>query len=615
MTCHHVEPGAEGPDGLPPIGTAWRDVSARYKGQKDAAAKLTHTVMAGANPCESHWKGKVSGLAMPPNAVAIKAADAKRLVKWILSLDAARKSDFSRPAAQTTARVVGSLVQNRQGNWLCMRLRQSGRERGRSPMLTRLRVKGFKNLREVDLSFGPFTCIAGRNGVGKSNVFDAITLLSDLASLPLVKAATRVRGAEDQIAGIEALFARTAGADSQRMEFIAEMVVSGEVTDDYDRTATPQATYLQYALELRYDPARAAVGKEPLYIERESLIAKPSSKAAGELRFQTSKVWLKQHLHGPGNRKGAFIETVPTDHGEPSIQLHGEGKGGRPAPVPARQAPQTVLSGVNTSSYPTTLAAKREMQSWRLLQLEPTALRMADQFRDEAHVSATGRHLPNAVLRCGSGDEVTQRLSELIPGMRAVQVDSDKTRSMNTLKVTMKDHQSYAASALSDGTLRFLALAVLASDARLVGLTCLEEPENGIHPLRIPQMLSLVRSLADLGSVDDAAEVNTIRQVIINTHSPLVVAELRDDELLMAETLGSGGARGGGGGGEWVNFRPLPGTWRAEGLPETRRVSRGELAGYLGAQALAGKRERSPSAHTVAQRLADWLQADLFAAH
>jgi cytochrome c len=92
MTCHHVEPGAKGPDGLPPIGPAWQDVSAKYKGQKGAVDKLTHTVMTGSNPYESHWKGKVSGLAMPPNAVAIKESDAKRLVKWILSLDAAKKS-------------------------------------------------------------------------------------------------------------------------------------------------------------------------------------------------------------------------------------------------------------------------------------------------------------------------------------------------------------------------------------------------------------------------------------------------------------------------------------------------------------------------------------------
>ena len=44
------------------------------------------TVMAGSNPYESHWKGKVSGLAMPPNKVAITEADASKLVSWILQL-------------------------------------------------------------------------------------------------------------------------------------------------------------------------------------------------------------------------------------------------------------------------------------------------------------------------------------------------------------------------------------------------------------------------------------------------------------------------------------------------------------------------------------------------
>ncbi len=90
MTCHQIEPGGKGPDGMAPIGPPWREVSAKYKGQKGAAAQLTHTVMAGSNPYESHWKGKVSGLAMPPNAVAIKEADAKKLVGWILGLEAGK---------------------------------------------------------------------------------------------------------------------------------------------------------------------------------------------------------------------------------------------------------------------------------------------------------------------------------------------------------------------------------------------------------------------------------------------------------------------------------------------------------------------------------------------
>ncbi|MFA7061193.1 MAG: AAA family ATPase [Pedobacter sp.] len=60
-------------------------------------------------------------------------------------------------------------------------------------MLTRLKVSGFKNLVDVDVRFGSFTCIAGANGVGKSNLFDAIILLSALADKPLLDAAKSVR--------------------------------------------------------------------------------------------------------------------------------------------------------------------------------------------------------------------------------------------------------------------------------------------------------------------------------------------------------------------------------------------------------------------------------------
>jgi cytochrome c len=87
LTCHQVEPGGKGPDGMAPIGPAWREVALKYKGDKKAPETLLHTVLTGSNPYESHWKGKVSGLAMPPNKVAITEPDAKKLVGWILKLD------------------------------------------------------------------------------------------------------------------------------------------------------------------------------------------------------------------------------------------------------------------------------------------------------------------------------------------------------------------------------------------------------------------------------------------------------------------------------------------------------------------------------------------------
>lgn len=89
IACHSIEPGKAGPDGMAPIGPAWQDVAERYKGDKSAAKTLTKTVLEGNNPYKSHWKGRVSGIAMPPNAVAIKEADARKLVNWILGLNTA----------------------------------------------------------------------------------------------------------------------------------------------------------------------------------------------------------------------------------------------------------------------------------------------------------------------------------------------------------------------------------------------------------------------------------------------------------------------------------------------------------------------------------------------
>ena len=84
VVCHTVAP-AKSADAKP-IGPAWLDVAEKYKGDSSASARLTEVVLHGSSPYESHWKGKVSGLSMPPNAVAIKPEEASMLVKWILQL-------------------------------------------------------------------------------------------------------------------------------------------------------------------------------------------------------------------------------------------------------------------------------------------------------------------------------------------------------------------------------------------------------------------------------------------------------------------------------------------------------------------------------------------------
>ena len=133
------------------------------------------------------------------------------------------------------------------------------------------------------------------------------------------------------------------------------------------------------------------------------------------------------------------------------------------------------------------------------------------------------------------------------------------------------------ARALSDGTLRFLALTVLEMDAGSGGVICLEEPENGIHPARIPAMLRLLQDIAT--DVEEPVGAgNCLRQVVINTHSPAVVSEVPDDCLLVAESQAvtvDGGPR------PQALFSGLPATWRADAAERPPVVARGKLIDYL----------------------------------
>ncbi len=130
---------------------------------------------------------------------------------------------------------------------------------------------------------------------------------------------------------------------------------------------------------------------------------------------------------------------------------------------------------------------------------------------------------------------------------------------------------------MSDGTLRFLALAVLALDPDAKGVICLEEPENGIHPERIPAILRLLQDIAvDVDIPVDSD--NPLRQIIINTHSPAVVSQVPDDSLLVAElkevVQDSDRFKA-------ARFSWLSETWRQDAQPDVWPVSRGKLLSYL----------------------------------
>lgn len=444
-------------------------------------------------------------------------------------------------------------------------------------MLTRLKVSGFKNLVDVDVRFGPFTCIAGANGVGKSNLFDAITFLSALASVPLVEAAMSVRDEGGRTSDIRSLFHHVGDSYDRQMSFEAEMIIPSEGRDDLGQQAEAAITFVRYSLDLTYSSDDSLQTHGSLEITKEELVHINLGDARKNLLFDHKPAWRKSAVQG--RRTSPFISTDIEGENR-IIKRHQEGTSGRPLKLLASDLPRTALSATNAAESPTALLTRREMQSWRLLQLEPSALREPSEFSAPTKLGVDGSHLAAMLYRLGRDDErvygqMANRLSDLIDDVRSVWVDRDDRRELLTLQVTEWDGTSHPAQALSDGTLRFLALAALELDPQTQGVLCLEEPENGIHPERIPAMLQLLQDIAT--DVEEPIDLdNPLRQVIVNTHSPSVVQQVDPDSLLVAEL--KEGIRSGQK-FKKVNYSGLSDTWRHEA--ETNAVSLGKLLAYL----------------------------------
>ncbi|MEI7732903.1 MAG: AAA family ATPase [Verrucomicrobiota bacterium] len=485
-------------------------------------------------------------------------------------------------------------------------------------MLTRLKVSGFKNLVDVDVRLGPFTCIAGANGVGKSNLFDAIQLLSTLTERTLTEAVLSVRDESRRTGDVRGIFHRIGEKNDALMSFEAEMILPKQGLDDLGQPVEASITLVRYVLKLGWrdqDPSHSEAG--PLEVLEETLVPMRLRDASEHLLFPASKEWRDSVLQG--RRTSEFVSTEE-QAGQRIVRMHQDGRSGRLLARPASALPRTMLSTVQTGEYPTALLVRREMQSWRLLQLESSALRRPDEFTapprmgsDGSHIAATLYHLARRSTTNGSSmpDEsrataiyaqVANRLASLLEDVREVIVDRDETRERFTLQVRTRDGTIHPARDLSDGTLRFLALAVMEFDRQSGGLLCLEEPENGIHPRRVPVMLELLQDMA-ADTYAPCDEGNPLRQVIVNTHSPSVFQQVPDDSVLLAELVED--VRSTPGEASPIRFNKLQfssmeNTWRTAKIKNHRITDKGKLLAYLNPS--ASERDNHPLRRRVMDR-------------
>ena len=371
-------------------------------------------------------------------------------------------------------------------------------------MITRIEIDGYKGFENFSMDFSPFTVIAGVNGVGKSNLFDAFRHLSRLVSETFVEAFITDRGAYEELF---TLFPD--GNRRNEITYAVEMLLPKKVEDQFSAEATLQNLRLRYELRIKMEAPR----KFNILHEKLTYI----KKADDEFMTKHKKVraYLPKLSRG---RQTPFIETEKNQ-----ITISQDGNAGRKRVVSRDGAQRTVLSSITTIEFPHAYAARKMLENIHFLQLNPEKLRASSKFSAPQSLRPDGENLAAMLARLVAHDAdieqmVSNDLASIIPGVAEFFLKYDDTREEYVIGIQHIDGYEIPSKLLSDGTLRILALIAISYDPEFNGLIILEEPENGVHPGRIPQIVNLLRSMSGFPNSSDG-----YKQVVANTHSMEVV--------------------------------------------------------------------------------------------
>lgn len=307
--------------------------------------------------------------------------------------------------------------------------------------------------------------------------------------------------------------------------------------------------------------------------------ARWTAPAGGEARIRTRlrghATWYE--LARQDGRNVERLERISDTQGREAIEWpHQQGNQAGLLPTVARQAVVRVVHGsLVTSTTPfgrTTIEAgnlalvgptevgplvergvaamavevdreAHELAAWiapaSLLRLDPDALRRPCSliprnarigFRDER-----GYGLPGVLEAIRDRDEagylaLRDRFLRMFPRVRSLHIPSI-SESEKSIEVTLHSGTSVPAALMSEGMLYFLAF-LASSHADRAPVLLVEEPENGLHPSRIGEVMNVLR------------EISMTTQVLIATHSPLVVNELSGNEVTIVVRDEEQGSKG-----------------------------------------------------------------------
>lgn len=345
-------------------------------------------------------------------------------------------------------------------------------------MITELRLRNWKSFSDATLFIDPITVIIGTNASGKSNIFDALKLLSALASpVDIMDIAKNVRG------GAEGIIRR------------GEQLCNLTITMEGDKSKE----------QLIFDVALALDEQRNVYIKDESLILNTTKKNL--VLFERKEL---------DEMNKSLVSVALYTEGKPRYQNF--------------SAKTSVLSQIEYVNCvrrikDSVLAVVDNLKKIRLSNPIP------ERMRDFAPLSKTiaedasdlAGYLANLdeKSQASTYEAILKYLKPLpdrdIKSIRADKIPmTDKAMLFCTEEWTADHTQEQSALGMSDGTLRFAGIIAMLVTAEDKALILLEELDKGVHPSRAKNLVKMLKEIGKQKQLD----------IICTTHNATFVDEL-----------------------------------------------------------------------------------------
>jgi predicted ATPase len=362
------------------------------------------------------------------------------------------------------------------------------------------RVQNFRALRDVTLGklsgqdggdkLTPFSVVIGKNGVGKSSLFDAFGFVADCLNTDVETACDmKQRGGFDRL--------RSKGVtDSIRFEI-------------YYREATNERP-ITYQLAIGLDKS----GRPSV----ESEVLKQRRKNAS---YGQPYPFLRLD-HGKGSVWA----------GEEAVEIKGE-EDSKKKPVELTDSRQLGIATLGTLiEHPRIKLFRDFLKGWYLSYFYPDAARSLPAAGPQRHLNMHGDNIGNVVqfMEREHKDRfkgILRDISKKIPGIKAIDTleTADKRILLRFDDGAFKD--PFFAQQMSDGTLKVFSYLLLLADPTPPPFICIEEPENGLYHKLLESLASEFR--------EHATGRKNAPQVFVTTHQPYFVNALTPEEVWILE--------------------------------------------------------------------------------